>query len=66
VTAMKSTPKPPAKQPATARTYFQERAARSIPGEAKRILEKAGRGNPPMPGDTMEDLELGMVGEVSS
>ena len=35
-------------------TYFQERAARAIPGEAKRILEKAGRGNPPMPGDEIE------------
>ena len=64
---MKSTPKPPQERPALrTETYFQERAARAIPGEAKRILEKAGRGNPPMPGDTMEDLELGTVGEVSS
>jgi len=35
-------------------SYFRERAARAIPGEAKRILEKAGRGNPPMPGDEIE------------
>ena len=35
-------------------TYFQERAARAIPGEAKRILKKAGRGNPPMPGDEIK------------
>lgn len=51
---MKSTRKPPTNQPATARTYFQEYAARATPAQAKRILEKAGRGNAPMPGDEIE------------
>ena len=52
---MKSTPKPKAKQPARrAETHFQERAARASTAQAKRILNKAGRGNPPMPGDEIE------------
>lgn len=52
---MKSKPKPKARQPALrTETYFQERAARAIPGQAKRILEKAGRGNAPMRGDEIK------------
>jgi len=31
--------------------YFRERAARANPAKAKAILKRAGRGNPPMPGD---------------
>lgn len=31
--------------------YFRERAARGNVVRAKRILKRAGRGNPPMPGD---------------
>ena len=33
--------------------YFQERAARADVGRAKRILKRAGRGNPPLPGDEL-------------
>ncbi|MBN8733346.1 MAG: hypothetical protein J0L64_22620 [Acidobacteria bacterium] len=49
---IESTRSTPSAEPV--RDYFQERAARAIPGEAKRILEKAGRGKPPMPGDEIE------------
>jgi hypothetical protein len=31
--------------------YFRERAARGDVARAKRILKRAGRGNPPVPGD---------------
>lgn len=31
--------------------YFQERAKRGSVRRAKQILKKAGRGNPPVPGD---------------
>jgi hypothetical protein len=31
--------------------YFRERAARADVGKAKRILKRAGRGKPPVPGD---------------
>jgi hypothetical protein len=31
--------------------YFRERSGRADIGKAKRILEKAGRGNPPVAGD---------------
>ena len=33
--------------------YFLERAARADVGRAKRILKRAGRGNPPVPGDEL-------------
>lgn len=33
--------------------YFRERAARADLGKAKRILRRAGRGNPPVPGDEL-------------
>ena len=31
--------------------YFRERAERADVGKVKRILKRAGRGNPPVPGD---------------
>jgi hypothetical protein len=31
--------------------YFRERAARGNVGKAKRIVKRAGRGNPPVSGD---------------
>jgi hypothetical protein len=31
--------------------YFRERTARGSAAKAKRILKRAGRGNPPVPGD---------------
>ena len=31
--------------------YFRERAARGNVQKAKRLLKRAGRGNPPVPGD---------------
>jgi hypothetical protein len=31
--------------------YFRERSGRANIGKAKRLLKKAGRGNPPVPGD---------------
>ena len=34
--------------------YFRERAERGDVGRAKRILRRAGRGNPPAPGDELE------------
>jgi hypothetical protein len=34
--------------------YFHERAQRGDIGRAKRILRRAGRGNPPMPGDELD------------
>jgi hypothetical protein len=33
--------------------YFRERAARADVQKAKRILRRAGKGNPPMPGDEL-------------
>jgi hypothetical protein len=33
--------------------YFRERAARANITQAKRILRRAGRGNPPAPGDEL-------------
>jgi hypothetical protein len=33
--------------------YFQQRAGRADRAETLRILEKAGKGNPPMPGDEL-------------
>jgi hypothetical protein len=33
--------------------YFRERAERGDVGRAKRILKRAGRGNPPVPGDEL-------------
>lgn len=34
--------------------YFRERAARANVPKALRILKRAGKGNPPMPGDEIE------------
>ncbi len=34
--------------------YFTARAARATPGRAREILARAGRGNPPMPGDELD------------
>ena len=34
--------------------YFRERAERGDVGKAKRILRRAGLGNPPMPGDELD------------
>ena len=34
--------------------YFHERAQRGDIGRAKRILKRAGRGNPPVPGDELD------------
>ena len=34
-------------------SYFRERAARGDLAKALAILDKAGRGNPPMPGDEL-------------
>lgn len=34
--------------------YFAARAARATPGWAREILARAGRGNPPMPGDELD------------
>lgn len=34
--------------------FFQERAARADVDEARRILGRAGQGNPPLPGDEIE------------
>jgi len=33
--------------------YFRERANRAKPGTARRILKRAGRGKPPVPGDEL-------------
>jgi hypothetical protein len=33
--------------------YFRERAERGNTAKAKRILKRAGRGNPPVPGDEL-------------
>lgn len=38
---------------AKAERYFAARAARATPGRAREILTRAGRGNPPMPGDEL-------------
>ena len=35
--------------------YFRERTARADIGLAKRILKRAGRGNPPTPGDEIRN-----------
>jgi hypothetical protein len=34
--------------------YFRERANRGSIARAKRVLARAGRGNPPLPGDQLE------------
>jgi hypothetical protein len=34
--------------------FFRERASRANVAEAKRILRRIGRGNPPVPGDEVE------------
>lgn len=34
--------------------YFRERSTRASITKAKRILKRAGRGNPPLPGDEIE------------
>ena len=34
--------------------YFRERAQRSDVAKAKRLLKRAGRGNPPVPGDEVD------------
>lgn len=34
--------------------FFRERASRADVSEAKRILRRIGRGNPPVPGDELE------------
>jgi hypothetical protein len=34
--------------------YFRERAARGDVAKAKRVLKRAGRGNPPVPGDEID------------
>lgn len=34
--------------------YFRERARRGDAAKAKRILKRAGRGNPPVPGDELD------------
>jgi hypothetical protein len=34
--------------------YFRERSTRASLTKAKRILKRAGRGNPPLPGDEIE------------
>jgi hypothetical protein len=34
--------------------YFRERAARGDVAKAKRILKRAGRGKPPVPGDEIK------------
>ena len=33
--------------------YFAARAARATPGRAREILARAGKGNPPVPGDEL-------------
>lgn len=33
--------------------YFRERASRADIGEAREILSRAGKGNPPLPGDEL-------------
>ncbi len=38
---------------AEAGRYFAARAARSVPGRARGILARAGRGRPPEPGDEL-------------
>ncbi len=43
---------------AEAERYFAARAARATPGRAREILGRAGRDNPPLPGDEL-DVEDG-------
>src|ERR1019366_8347471 len=38
--------------------YFRERAGRGDAGRAKRILKRAGRGNPPVPGDELDLIPI--------
>lgn len=38
---------------AEAERCFAARAARATPGRARKILARAGKGNPPMPGDEL-------------
>ena len=35
--------------------YFQERASRANISKAKRLLKRAGKSRPPMPGDGLQD-----------
>ncbi len=44
---------------AEAERYFAARAARATPGRARDILARAGRGNPPRPGDELDVEEDG-------
>jgi hypothetical protein len=43
---------------AEAARYFAARGARAVPGRAKAILERAGRGNPPREDDRIDDEGL--------
>lgn len=40
---------------AEAERYFAARAARATPGRAREILVRAGKANPPMPGDEPDE-----------
>ncbi len=40
---------------AEAGRYFAARAARAVPGRAREILERAGKDNPPLPGDELDE-----------
>lgn len=40
---------------AEAERTFAARAARATPGRAREILARAGRGNPPLPGDELDE-----------
>lgn len=40
---------------AEAGRYFATRAARAVPGRARAILDRAGRGNPPRPDDRLDE-----------
>ena len=42
---------------AEAERYLAVRAARATPGRAREILARAGRGNPPMPGDELDEVD---------
>src|SRR5215470_11617316 len=42
------------------REYFAERARRADRQETLRILERAGKGNPPIPGDELSQDEYGL------
>lgn len=40
---------------AEAGRYFAARAARAVPGRAREILDRAGKDNPPLPGDELDE-----------